>query len=137
MSSSRLLTLDSYENDIDEADRRRLPFAEDDMAEFTAAKLAAVEQDAPKAVCTALPGWGDWVSERFDGISGARKRKFTDKLAAAAPKTHKDRKNPRVIINDPKLTFFCFYVAMKRLYKRVCPSVCRSVRRSVHPSVHP
>ena len=73
VTSGQLPTLASYENGIDEAveddaedARRRLTieeaFADDDVvAEFAAAKSAIVERETPKPVCTALPGWGDWV----------------------------------------------------------------------------
>merc|ERR1719431_636180 len=83
-------------------------FAEDDVvAEFAAAKSALVEKETPKPVCTALPGWGDWVGGGQAGISEKRKKKFTTKLSSADRKPRYDKDKPRVIFNekqrDPKL----------------------------------
>ena len=114
VSSGQLPTLASYENEIDgaadddnneiddEESRRRLTieeaFADDDVvAEFAAAKSSVVDRQTPKAVCTALPGWGEWVGGQLSGISAKRKRKFTEKPQKTI---RKDKDKPRVIINE-------------------------------------
>merc|ERR1719431_1105712 len=90
------------EDDAEAAHRLTISeaFAEDDVvAEFAAAKSALVEKETPKPVCTALPGWGDWVGGGQAGISEKRKKKFTTKLSSADRKPRYDKEKPR----DPKL----------------------------------
>lgn len=85
-------------------------FAGDDVvAEFEAAKEAAVDEDAPKEVDTKLPGWGSWAGagvkpkKRKSAADTAYDRRFVQQLPGVAAGKRKDAGLKHVILNEKRV----------------------------------
>lgn len=91
--------IDLFNDDSDDEDADRNIFDDEDNAleQFNKEKREAEEAAAPKDVCYALPGWGDWTGPGIE-ISKSKKKRFTEKAPKKAPSKF-DKQN---VIYDEK-----------------------------------